>query len=70
VVWLLVCCTWEICQHSPWNAIDGKPVSIFLGLVTGGMHVSSIQFGCRSDSFDLETLGYHYLTWEQFHPSE
>jgi hypothetical protein len=42
VVCLLVCCRWEICEHCPWNATDGKPVSIVLDLVTGEIHMSSI----------------------------
>jgi hypothetical protein len=70
VVWLLVCCRWEISLHCPWNAIDGKHVSIVLGLVTSGMPVSSILFGYRSDSCELKTLGYCWVTQEQFHPNE
>jgi hypothetical protein len=57
-----------------WNVVGGKPVSMVLGLVIGGipvrmvlglatcgMSVSSVWFGYRSDSCDLQALWYSWV---------
>jgi hypothetical protein len=37
-------------------------VSIILGLAISEMHVTSLQFGYRCNSYELEALGYTWVT--------
>jgi hypothetical protein len=46
-------------------AIAGMPMS-YVGLATGGMHVSVDQFGYRCDSCEFVPLGYCWVTLVQF----
>jgi hypothetical protein len=45
-------------------------VSIVLCLDTGRVPVRSIQFGYRCNAYELEALGFSWVTLEQIHPSE
>jgi hypothetical protein len=36
-------------------------MGITLGMATGGMHVSSVDFGYRCDSCELVALGYSWV---------
>jgi hypothetical protein len=42
-------------------------VSIIFSLVTGGIHVSSIQFGYMCNACELSAIGYDWVTQEQIH---
>jgi hypothetical protein len=42
-------------------------MSIVFGLLTGGMHVSSVRFCYMCDSYELLTLGYDWVTWKKIH---
>jgi hypothetical protein len=37
-----------------------------VGLVTGGMPMSVVQFGYRCDSYEFVALGYSWVTLVQF----
>jgi hypothetical protein len=41
--------------------IGGIPVRMVLGLATCGMSVSSVWFGYRSDSCELQALWYSWV---------